>query len=251
MGLDRGGPNGYLVVMGENEVQWLRREQISTPVVKNEDWLSMYLSGKSAREIASEIGVHPNAVHNRLRKLVRQDQGLAVTHSANRAQLAEHCVIPGRTFWLRRLEEVHVYLLEKGSLPHPHLEDPDHARMGRWLDEQRRRWQRGGLCGYRVNMLDRIGEWRRTYRQVKDSALFRTRLSQLENFVSRHRRFPSYRPGREQGERELGIWLHGRRIAANKGTLVPQDKQQLDATAPGWRKTSDPKSSGHFVTMAV
>lgn len=223
--------------MGDYREVQLCHGHVPPDVPGVEDWLLMYLSGQSALDIASVAGVHPNAVHNRLRKFIRANPDVAATHAKSRSSSkGDSGSTPGRSFWLRRLDDVLAYKRQYGVLPHPRLQRREHARLGRWLEYQRRQGRRDRLHLYQVRLLDRLGDWRQTYRQTRDRTLFADRVVQLEDFVASRQKFPSYR-AQDHLERKLGVWIHGRRIAARKGKLEAEQRDMLEAVAPGWMGT--------------
>lgn len=199
-----------------------------------DEWLLMYIAGLAPRTIADTCRVHPNAVHNRLRRFTNAAPELKDLHRRQAPAEAQSARRPLKDSWIRRLEEVVIYRSETGYLPHPGLPDASHARLGRWLSAQRRQFRAGTLDPAKVAMLDHLRTWRRGFRETLEHSRWRLRLEQLEQFYKDAGRLPSYRAD-DTHERMLGIWLHGRRIQANHGALDEVQLESLGRAVPGWR----------------
>lgn len=196
------------------------------------EWLLMYLAGLSGRRIAAICKVHPNAVHNRLRRFVTAVPELMDVHQSRNPEGQAIRAVPET--WVRRLEEVIAYRAAHGELPHARQPEPEHARLGRWLDAQRRKARDGSLSHEKLAMLKHVKGWRTGYRKRTEQERWALRTLQLREFHETAGRLPDYRSA-DPVERAVGVWLHGRRIQANHGTLDADQAAALSAAVPGWR----------------
>lgn len=209
-----------------------RRQVAAVGRDPDDEWLLMYLAGLTSRRIAALCGVHPNAVHNRLRGYIAVVPGLQQVHQDHRPGTPD--ASPAPHTWVLRLEEVVRYRSEYGQLPHAGLAVVEHARLGRWLDAQRRKHREGTLAPGKVALLEHVKGWRVGHRKQTEQKRWDLRLQQLLEFFQSTGRLPTYRSG-DPYERTLGTWLHGRRIQANGGTLDAVENAALTSAVPIWR----------------
>lgn len=104
----------------------------------------MFLSRVTPSCIATACGAPPNAVQNRLRRYTRAVPKIAEIHRASLPAIAlDNCSVSKR--WVAKLEEVLAYRADYGRIPHARLDLPEHARLGPWLEAQRRKLREGTL----------------------------------------------------------------------------------------------------------
>jgi len=206
-----------------------RRTVETSGLDSGHEWLLMYMAGVTPQKIAALAGVHPNAVHNTLRRFTSAVPGLKGLH-LSRAPV-QHS-IPTR--WISRLEDVLAYQSENGQLPHSRLPSAPDALLGRWLETQRRGLVAGTLNAQQIAMLDHLRTWRIGFRKAAEEERWKLRVEQLAQFYSTTGRLPSYRAA-DDHERMVGVWLHHRRDQTNRGMLGSRQLEALHAAAPGWR----------------
>jgi len=168
---------------------------------------------QESQKIAALAGVHPNAVHNTLRRFTSAVPGLKGLH-LSRAPV-QHS-IPTR--WISRLEDVLAYQSENGQLPHSRLPSAPDALLGRWLETQPRGLVAGTLNAQQIAMLDHLRTWRIGFRKAAEEERWKLRVEQLAQFYSTTGRLPSYRAA-DDHERMVGVWLHHRRVQTSRGML--------------------------------
>ncbi|MBT2536277.1 helicase associated domain-containing protein [Arthrobacter sp. ISL-69] len=201
----------------------------------DDEWLLMYVAGLTGRRIAALCRVHPNAVHNRLRRFVTAVPGLTDVHQSRAPAGDADGSVPEA--WVLRLEEVIAHRTGHGELPHAGLPEPEYARLGRWLDAQRRKARAGTLSQEKLALLNHVKGWQAGLRKRTEQERWALRTVQLTEFHEVTGRLPDYR-STDPEERAVGVWLHGRRIQAHHGTLDADQAAALSAAVPGWRGRS-------------
>ncbi|KRE72695.1 helicase associated domain-containing protein [Arthrobacter sp. Soil762] len=202
----------------------------------------MYLAGVPVRRMAELAGVHPNAVDGVLHPYIVAVPGLKELHQSRVIRPQPEQDVPEQ--WLERLEAVLAHLSEHGELPYESHGTPDGARLGRWLNVQRRRLHGGVLSPRQIQLLDHLRGWRENRTQAGTRRRNDLRLKQLVAFRLEHGRWPWFNAA-DSEERLIGVWLHGRRQAAGNGRLAEELHQRLDAEAPGWRGRQFPGRKPH------
>ena len=190
----------------------------------------MYIRGVSARKIADLAQVHPNAVHQSIKRYLKAVPELRALHESRRPQQTQ---TPSKE-WISPLEKVLVFLSETGTLPHHGQGSEDERRLGRWLRRQRSFLAKGKLIPEQIRLLDHLRAWREPP-YLRERRLHHARMLQaVSDFHSTTGRWPRFK-STDSHERTIGIWLHGRRQDANEGILGPSLRADLDLEIPGWR----------------
>lgn len=162
--------------------------------------------------------------------------------AAERGRLLE--AVPGwkaapEEQWRQSYRELRRWNDDNGRLPARTAGDPDEARLGRWMDTQRRleraraRDGTGTMTPERERLLEAIPGWRWSPRQQS----WRESYLDLTRWVATHGRLPLASAG-DPVERHLAHWVSfqrelRRRRDDNGGRMSPGRQALLEAV-PGW-----------------
>lgn len=193
------------------------------------EWIIMYRQGLPVARIAELCGVKIQAVKRAIDRALRLEPELEQEHQAR----TQTPTSPISAAWRARSEELAQFISSHGRPPFGSGHGPLESSLGRWLAKQRAAALKGELTEEKRRALDQAGDWEKLPRAHLDAQRWNGRLVELEGFVSRHARFPSYRAASTH-ERVLGTWLHTQRQSVSRGKISPGQLQALHDRVPGW-----------------
>ncbi|MDJ0356644.1 helicase associated domain-containing protein [Paenarthrobacter sp. PH39-S1] len=201
------------------------------PESSHPEWDLMYRAGLPFGRIAALCHAPASTVHRHLQHRIVIDPGLNEDYQANKT--TDSRPLPGKA-WLQRVEELRKHIAVAGRAPVHSGATREEQNLASWLSQQRARERHGRLHPSHLEVLDAVGEWRSTPREIADAQRWFTRLGQLKEFVATERPWPRYKGFSSEDERVLGVWLHGQRQKNHRNQLTDDQIRFLNSTVPGW-----------------
>jgi len=195
------------------------------------EWEVMYRRGLTQAQIATLCSVPKQTVNRAIGWSKRRDAGLEAEHLENLGLQIEDGLTPA---WLKRRDDLAAFITQEGRTPSGGSADIAEKRLGAWLNVQRSAYRRGTLLSSRQNSLDSIGPWRELSRRFHDAAAWHERLGTLAAYYAENERWPSYKSTTDEGEHQIGVWLHVQRQQASRAQLSDARRDALDQAVPGW-----------------
>ena len=103
------------------------------------------------------------------------------------------------------------------------------------LQYERRRYRAGNLTDPRKAHLNEELPGRLTPPKADcERALWQQRVTELEQFVREHGRYPRYKKAMNSSEKVLAVWLECQRHCLRAGKLERLREAWLNSAAPNW-----------------
>ncbi|MFJ2509587.1 helicase associated domain-containing protein [Arthrobacter citreus] len=218
-----------------------------------QEWFYMWTKGLDPRRIAKICRVPYRKVYDHIRTRVNHNPALF----GQRLMLHDHPQMPRwglenrKPTWQERADELGSFLRINGRFPRGYVEDE--SKLYTFLQYQREKCRRGKLSGDQKSTLDeQVPGWLTLPKRERETALWEQRADELEDFLSKHGRYPSYKAANEPHEAVLATWVTAQRRSFRVGSLNPEREKRLDDVSPFWNlpsphpRVSDPPGSTYI-----
>lgn len=191
----------------------------------------MYRKGLTRARIAALCGAVPQTVSRHINVQRSRFPEMEIEHLANRP---DEKPAPARPAWRENIDALAKHVNTHARFPTTSDPDPANQRLAHWLSLQMRAVHAGRLSEDRRALLSVLPGWSANQRSEEAAARWKARLSEVKTFSEGAGRWPRFRNSGGEAERVLGVWLHAQRQKASQGHLAAVERQQLDASSPGW-----------------
>lgn len=202
-------------------------------VSRHPEWDMMFAAGLTAREIADLCHQNVATVRSHLGKREKYIPGLRAGH-----EVALNARDPDRpsTRWRKKLDEVIRFRATYGRLPRRDQDEYERA-LFRWIAVQRRSYEAGHMSEAKSVLLNGVSGWSVNVHQRERDELWRSNLSNLQDYVLEFETMPHYKNFSTEHEHSLGVWLHRQHQSRAEQTLARWRLDALDETIPGWKSS--------------
>ena len=126
-----------------------------------------------------------------------------------------------------------------GRFPRGYLEGE--SSLYSFLQSQRGRYRAGKLQEGRKRYLDKnLPGWLTPPKAEREHALWQQRVTELDEFIRAHGRYPRYKTAASPSEKILAVWLERQRDCLRTAKLTRSRQNQLTLTALWWQTFGRP-----------
>lgn len=185
----------------------------------------MYAAGLPIFRISLLCSAKYETVRAHLRTMTTLQTNLEADHQKNRPDER-----PISESWIARLHELKNFRQRHGRNPL----SKEKPSLATWLIRQRHEEKTGAPDRTKARLLQELGDWQSTARQVLDSAEAQSNIDDVGAFFEAHHDYPRVNATGGGFERTLALWLRSQRIKLRAGELNAGIKRELDKVIPGW-----------------
>ncbi len=130
--------------------------------------------------------------------------------------------------WEENFKDVKKYVEENDKYPVQNHDDENITFLGRWVSVQRKKYKQKNLSDYRIECLKSLRGWEW---EVDYEKRWKDILKKVKRYVKKHKDFPDYSAGGEEGK--LGRWVQTQNQRYKNNNLVEQRVEALEKIS-GW-----------------